>query len=492
MTETDIETNIAKTRLERGGTARRMLRYAGQASFIRAFEEHVLNNNPSESTVRGFRSFIGAEEMSAAYAGIELSGSDIEDDGPYPDGSLGAAAAAFREEADLSSLVSAAPKEAGGLHFLSERLRRLLPAIAVLVELQDGPKASWGMPAVHGFVEAQYPGLWPYAIDWGVETCRLAVHDGRALAVAEDAFWRGWVHGRLAPPIAGNDWNSLLRGSTAEARSALGIDLAHGRAVFDKYFQRDAPALEASTAPREFLDRDNPYHRDFRALADLGHWRSLNFIFQHKVSDDDFAGITFGTYFDEVHGRNLVAAVKADESSSRALADRYSIHFDGEFEDGTLGRAFHDFCLRYDIEPYYSRDYPLRSEQDYVWARIFNTHDIFHVLGGVDISPANEAYPFTLLRGQIPAFTTAGYIIGVGILRLINSGKYAGFDVAARGWITGTRAKRLFGIDWAVEMGRPLVNLRAEIGMAEEDIAAVMAEFSPEHDASSKLNRPLA
>lgn len=179
------------------------------------------------------------------------------------------------------------------------------------------------------------------------------------------------------------------------------------------------------------------------------------------------------------------ARLRANPATAAALvAQKRLLPLDLErlaaYAEGTVGRAAADFFEKRGLDPKAiprlesateaERDPAQDEATDYVRAHLYETHDLWHVLTGLDTDVAGELALQAFYSAQVDAMLPRILIV----LGLINSRLGMGggddwrprLDGVARGWLLGRNAKPLFGIDWDSIWDRPLAEVRRELGIA--------------------------
>ncbi|MFT4622607.1 MAG: ubiquinone biosynthesis protein COQ4 [Myxococcota bacterium] len=139
--------------------------------------------------------------------------------------------------------------------------------------------------------------------------------------------------------------------------------------------------------------------------------------------------------------------------------------------DGSLGRSFAAFVRANGIEPAVLTDRAV-GDQDWVSIHLYETHDIWHVLTGIDTDPLGELELQAFVLAQLPSERLAAVAMGVGFLRAaighatLTPGNV--LDAIGRGREAGQRAELLFGVDWSTQWDRPLAEVREALGLRVE------------------------
>jgi ubiquinone biosynthesis protein Coq4 len=151
------------------------------------------------------------------------------------------------------------------------------------------------------------------------------------------------------------------------------------------------------------------------------------------------------------------------------------------FAPGTLGRAYHDFLVRWDLTHNYYGALPTATAQQYLLARSIGYHDYWHVAAGYGADPLGEigAVSFTLgnrlthLGDVAPrmslqvTLTLAGAMARYALhypTRLLDWQR-----MYVEGMSRGMAARALDLVDWEEHWSTPLAALREQLAIAPRD-----------------------
>ena len=165
----------------------------------------------------------------------------------------------------------------------------------------------------------------------------------------------------------------------------------------------------------------------------------------------------------------MARQVREDEHGAQALVTRHrlgavDVGALAALPPGTLGHAFAAFLTSRGLDPTPLTDQADR-EGEYLVAHLYETHDLWHVITGVDTDVAGELELQALYLAQIPG-NLGAVLIAIGFLNAVffNQGDLRRRVAAvSRGWEMGVRAEPLFGRDWASMWARPLAEIRYEM-----------------------------
>ncbi|RYE92655.1 MAG: hypothetical protein EOO75_06180 [Myxococcales bacterium] len=180
--------------------------------------------------------------------------------------------------------------------------------------------------------------------------------------------------------------------------------------------------------------------------------------------------------------QRMADGFRRDPRGARALVERTRLRLPpveelSEMPAGSLGRAFADYLARNRIDP---SDLPSRPSPDecaFVMAHLYETHDLWHTVTGFETDVAGElglqAFYVAQTEGKLGLL-----LLSIGMLEAAGKGfedRQARLDAVARGWLLGKRARPLFGLPWAERWGQPIAELRAELGLALDDVDRTVA-----------------
>ena len=131
--------------------------------------------------------------------------------------------------------------------------------------------------------------------------------------------------------------------------------------------------------------------------------------------------------------------------------------------EGTLGHEFAAHMKTNRLDPRALPTAPAEDEKSYVFAHLYETHDIWHTITGFSTDVAGELGLQAFYLAQLPT-RLAGILLSGG---LINMMMYNFHDrdrrmtAIASGWMMGKNARPLFGVDWREMWGEQLSDVRA-------------------------------
>jgi ubiquinone biosynthesis protein COQ4 len=165
-------------------------------------------------------------------------------------------------------------------------------------------------------------------------------------------------------------------------------------------------------------------------------------------------------FLDDPRGRRLFEEHRTIDARSIDLAAL------ARLPEGTLGRAYADFLNARGLTPDVFENPPDNVRDPaiaYVVMRLRQTHDLWHVVTGYDTDPASEVALQAFTFGQLGA-PSAGILAVLGTLRAMRLKPGLAADVA-RAFRLGRRAEHLAIFPWEDHWAKPLVEVRALLGL---------------------------
>lgn len=155
---------------------------------------------------------------------------------------------------------------------------------------------------------------------------------------------------------------------------------------------------------------------------------------------------------------------------TRHLAGPVDLDALAKLPEASLGYAFARHILDHGFDPDYYRKIPVRTDLDWVLMRMRQTHDIWHVVTGIDSSRLGEiaikAFELAQTWRPLAAVITCG-----GMLRyLMKDPDQLGDAMThiSHGYQLGRRAAPFLAQTWEQGWARPLAEWRAAVGLPAE------------------------
>jgi ubiquinone biosynthesis protein Coq4 len=166
-----------------------------------------------------------------------------------------------------------------------------------------------------------------------------------------------------------------------------------------------------------------------------------------------------------------IAALRSGERARAALDRRPRLIVDtaalGAMPPGTLGRAFADFLGANQLDPRSIPSLPAGSDDEYVRAHLYETHDLWHVVTGFSADVAGELGVQAVYAAQLDS-ELARLLLAGGLLQSalrVPDDFRRRLNAVLAGWRIGRDASPLFGIDWAELWPMELDAVRRELGV---------------------------
>ena len=140
-----------------------------------------------------------------------------------------------------------------------------------------------------------------------------------------------------------------------------------------------------------------------------------------------------------------------------------------ELPEGSLGQVFAEHMLGRGLDPAALPLLEGQSEDEYVLAHLYESHDVWHVVASFDTDVKGElglqAFNLAQFQGYVGLL-----ILSAGLLNTLIFAKdeaSARMEEIARGWWLGRRVKSFLGVPWADWWSRPIEDVRADLGVPE-------------------------
>ena len=173
---------------------------------------------------------------------------------------------------------------------------------------------------------------------------------------------------------------------------------------------------------------------------------------------------------DGVVARVSRAPEVAEMMRTRYLAEPVDIDALEQLPEGTLGHGFARHILDHGFDPDYYRKIEVESDLDWVMMRMRQTHDIWHVVLGIDTSRLGEiavkAFELSQTWRPLAAVITCG-----GMMRyLMKEPEQLGDAMAhiSHGYQLGRLAEPFLAQKWEEAWDKPLVEWRAALNLPAE------------------------
>lgn len=173
--------------------------------------------------------------------------------------------------------------------------------------------------------------------------------------------------------------------------------------------------------------------------------------------------------------QRVVSRLAHDEATAPLVRERYQgptpdLQALKQLPEGSLGHAFATHMLDRGLTVEFYPVVDVKDDLTYIEQRLRATHDIWHVVTGIDVTAQGELalQAFMLAQGVAPL---GAALIAGGLLRGVFGEAPPDLDTASLmdatsdGWRLGRTAKPLFAQRWEAGWDRPLADWRAELGI---------------------------
>ena len=136
-----------------------------------------------------------------------------------------------------------------------------------------------------------------------------------------------------------------------------------------------------------------------------------------------------------------------------------------QLDPGTLGRTYVDHLDSMGFDPDYYRKIDVKDDIDYILMRIRQTHDIWHVVTGLDTTQLGEISVKAVELAQTHRPMSAVICAG-GVFRyLMKEPEQFGdcLKTISMGYQIGLKAKPLLAMKWEEQWERPVDEIRADL-----------------------------
>jgi ubiquinone biosynthesis protein Coq4 len=158
-----------------------------------------------------------------------------------------------------------------------------------------------------------------------------------------------------------------------------------------------------------------------------------------------------------------------DVIKNRRTVEDYSVPELSKLPIGTLGRTFADYLISQKLDNKFYRRPDVVSDITFFQLRMRQTHDLYHVVTGLDITIEGELalYAFHLAQMALPlSYPIIGFSVWAKLV-FEQEKTFSLFDGLAKGWVMGRNAKLLFPYDWQASWSKELETVRRELNILE-------------------------
>lgn len=170
---------------------------------------------------------------------------------------------------------------------------------------------------------------------------------------------------------------------------------------------------------------------------------------------------------------------RRDAVGARSLEERPRLDLDldrlGRLPVETLGRAYADHMRGNGFDPKGFPNMPSGDAVEFVTAHLYDTHDIWHVVGGFGTDVAGELGLQAFYLAQFPA-RLGVTLLAAGMLNTLGPVGFEDRDhrmrEVVRGWLLGRTSRPLFGVRWDDLWDLPVSEVRARLGIDPDAVEA--------------------
>lgn len=171
--------------------------------------------------------------------------------------------------------------------------------------------------------------------------------------------------------------------------------------------------------------------------------------------------------------RFLVRLFASTEDGRRALRERprvapVDLARLRRSPEGTLGRAYAEYFGHNRLDPEAFLTLASQTSEDFVYAHLFESHDVWHVVTGFDTDLPGEigllAFTLAQIHTRPPAALLAAGLAHTAFLGFAEH--EARMDALVRGWTLGRSSRSLIGVNWRELFSMPLADVRLRVGLS--------------------------
>lgn len=294
---------------------------------------------------------------------------------------------------------------------------------------------------------------------------RVGLAEPEQTIAVYDALAAGWMAGKQVAPLWNRDFAADLTKPLAELRAELNID-----AEIDLGTDEALTAMEAALA--------NPVPLS-PGLADR-LWAVVQDV--EGMAGDAYAITTNVAAFGEVYTEDFRQACERaiwqfdgfKQAFDNGLLPKIQIEDLAKYEEGTLGYEFYHLIVDngFDVEvldssALDSEDVNIPPAIDFTSRRILQSHDIWHLVGGYNITPIHEVAISGFQLAQFGQNYSAAFLATTNFITLFNMPLGFPFldQVTFEGWQHGRTTPPMLLIDWHKEWGKSIEQVRADHGI---------------------------
>ncbi|MGB0922310.1 MAG: Coq4 family protein [Alphaproteobacteria bacterium] len=361
----------------------------------------------------------------------------------------------------------------GDATLAAEVLRRLpegateIPVSLIWRAILDLPERPASTYALYAFEAAQRTIL-DSTLMVSVLLARAGLAEPEMTIPIYDALAAGWMAGKAIKPL----WNRDLKEDFARDLNELRAELSVNTITLGSDDALDE--MEAALAKPQPLSpglADRLWHivENVQEQAGDAYLITTNVAKYGEVYSDDFQ---------QACERAIWRHDGVKESFDNGLLPKIEIEDLKDYEDGTLGHAFYHVIVDngFDVEVLDSSQFDVEGVEippaiDFTSRRILQSHDIWHLVGGYNITPIHEVAISGFQLAQFGQNYSAAFLATTSFISGFNFPIGFPFllQVTFEGWRHGRSTPPLLLIDWHKEWGKSIDAIRKEHGISKYD-----------------------
>lgn len=173
--------------------------------------------------------------------------------------------------------------------------------------------------------------------------------------------------------------------------------------------------------------------------------------------------------FEQTMNRVMLEPANQDLIQKRTLLKPIILDHLMLLPEVSLGHQFARHMKKMNLDPLFYRLPEGETDIHYFLLRMRQTHDLWHIVTGFDISEGGEiglqAFMMSHVQAPLSPILVGGAIFRTGLDfpdKLIPL-----MELIVRGWMMGKTARGFFAYDWDSAWAKPLAQVRKELGLPE-------------------------
>ena len=163
------------------------------------------------------------------------------------------------------------------------------------------------------------------------------------------------------------------------------------------------------------------------------------------------------------HVKTVGETYPADALRTRPRVGKIDLAELSAYPAGTLGHEFAAHMTANGLDPSALPNEQADSETSFLYAHLYETHDIWHTITGFPTDVAGELGLQAFYLAQLPT-RLAGILLSGGLINMMMynfEDRDRRMTAIAKGWTMGKAARPLFGVDWRAIWSERLADVRA-------------------------------